>query len=154
MNLMSSERTKDNNKKHRGLGGWLIIIAINFIFQCIGKLYYSYVLVRQLFFEGYLQKIINYKIELYHTFFILTTNLTRFILAIIVLFLLFSKRKTFPKYLTIFYVFSLIFAIIYIILSIMVGRPDYMNFFASLIAAAIWIPYVFKSKRVKDTFII
>ena len=82
------------------------------------------------------------------------------ILCIYLIYLFFTKNKRFPKY----YIFITLFVILTIpvdayLASIvlpnekMLDMDTIKSFFQSLFSGAIWIPYMLKSERVRNTFV-
>ncbi|NER17140.1 DUF2569 family protein [Spongiivirga citrea] len=152
-----------SNKK--GIGGWLILPAIGITIT-------PFVLIVGVLTGGFLDESTWVALGSYDAatrieigalyLFELVYNVGSMIFVILLCILFYSKRTSLPKLIIIFYVLNVVFQIIDIvladlILSDVLTNTDYKNsskgIIRGIIAAAIWIPYFFKSERVKNTFV-
>lgn len=149
----------------KGLGGWLIIVGIGITISPLITSYQLYSLYIPIFQDGsfamltnpaYTTYIPNFEVLLYAE---IALNILMTLVGLYLIYLFFTKHRYFPKLyiaLAIFYPLFLLadtVAVSYII-------PDTNTFdmetvrqlTQSIIAAAIWIPYMLVSERVKKTF--
>lgn len=141
-------------KNLQGIGGWLILVAIDLAVDPLG---YLLILGGSLFLmlspAG--QTLLAVRPGVGGLLLLNAAIDTLFIVALIVLNLQFyAKKKTFPR-LVIGYLaasFILQVAIHQMIIQYMPTFPSF-GAFDSLIAAGVWIPYFLLSKRVKQTFV-
>ena len=163
-NNSSSSTTSASQLK--GLGGWLIFVGIGLIFGTI-KVLASVVSIYKPFMNtDLLENVTNVNSAAYIPNFALLfyaeliVNLFIILLCIYLIYLFFRKNKKFPKY----YIFITLFVILTIpvdayLTSVilpdekMLDKDTIKSFFQSLFAGAIWIPYMLKSVRVRNTFI-
>ncbi|GAA4360552.1 DUF2569 domain-containing protein [Kangiella marina] len=149
----------------KGLGGWLIVVAIGIV---LNPILLSYQLNQELFpliSDGTLAVLSDpssdYYIEYFAALFYaeLALNIALLLAWLSLLFLFFYKHKAFPR------IFILVISLVpFIVLldSVMVNKilPEVSIFNAetikllarSIVYAAIWIPYMLMSERVKKTF--
>jgi hypothetical protein len=136
-----------------GIGGWLYLIAIGLVISpllTLGSLIelfdvYSYVDV------GALKSVLLLEIIF---------NLVVFTLVVLVIYHFAKMKKFFPHIFTIFLITNVVILIVDNEMANAVleftteeNTETYAAIARSIIYAAIWIPYVYKSKRVKNTFI-
>lgn len=154
---------KDNLK---GLGGWLILVGIGVVIApfrlayMYGPIYYS------IFTDGTFEILTTPGTEYYHSLwgpFLIGEALINSILvfaSVYLVYLYFAKHYLFPKV----YIAIIVFSLIFIPLDAWVGSfiitdepmftPEIIKEFTqTLIGAAIWVPYMLVSKRVKATFV-
>lgn len=150
----------------KGLGGWLILIGFGLIIGPIRQIialssgYKPYLdtdLFERLTTPSSSSYIPNFKFLFYGE---IIVSVFLILLSIYLLFLFFTKSKKFPKN----YIFISLFIILYIpvdafLVTTIVPNANVVDgemvksFFQTLISGAIWIPYMMKSERVKNTFI-
>jgi len=144
---MSSAET--TQKELRGIGGWLIGIAIGLPLMIIVTLFGDYYVFTTL--------IPMMEEEMVSIFTILLmTDMVFVCYGGYLAFLFFNKDYRFPEQIKIFYIVSIayeVFALYMISGGYDLESSDYRELFKGIIAAAIWIPYFNKSIRVKNTFI-
>ena len=87
-------------------------------------------------------------------------NLILIFASFYLLFLFFKKSKFFPSYFIYFRLFNVLFLALDIIFAKMIFPEEPIfdptiarDLFQVILAAAIWIPYMLRSRRVKNTFI-
>ena len=69
--------------------------------------------------------------------------------------LFFKKRKEFPRYFIIYLAANFVLILIdYLIIAGVNPSADASDLGRAFIASAIWIPYLLKSRRVKETFVL
>jgi len=150
----------------KGLGGWLIFVGIGLIIGSIKVLASVISIYKPFMNTDLLEKVTNANSATYIPNFALLfyaeiiVNSFILILCAYLIYLFFGKNKKFPKY----YIFITLFVILTIpvdayLTSIvlpdekMLDKDTVKSFFQSLFAGAIWIPYMLKSVRVRNTFI-
>lgn len=144
----------------KGIGGWLVLVAIGLIVSPI-RLAYSIIV-------DYLPQInssewatLNFPAFKNLFYGELVINSLFVVFAIVLLVLFFSEDRRFPKYMIAFYIANLTFVIAdFAIASFhplirLAANPEggIMEVVRSVAAAAIWIPYFLVSQRVKNTFV-
>jgi hypothetical protein len=131
-----------NEKKIEGLGGWLILVQIGFIFSVIINL--------EFLLYPYGQSVIAFLQQTYNIPSLITILLFCSIIFFYIysLFLMYQKKKGFVKWaiFTLWYTFG-INAIIVLTIS-----GELMNLLFALASAILWTSYFKQSKRVKNTF--
>jgi hypothetical protein len=155
-----------NANEPKGLSGWLKLVAIGLF---LGVIKYIALLIstyNEFINTDSLQDLTNINSQTYiPNFKILfyteiVVNLFIFAMLIYLIYLFFKSKSIFPKY----YIFISLFIIFAIPIDSYVAAkivPDLevfdsdtiKSFLQSLVSGAIWIPYMLKSKRVKNTFI-
>ena len=167
-NQTASKRntTIANANEPKGLSGWLILVGIGLFLSLIKQIaffnstfkpYINTDLLKELTNIDSQAYIPNFKI-LFYTEAIVNLFITALLIYLIYLF--FKKKDIFPKY----YIFISLFSILaipvgsYLVATIMPNVEAFdadtiKSIIQSLVAGAIWIPYMLKSKRVKNTFI-
>lgn len=150
----------------KGLGGWLILVGGGLIFGLIKLIVTLIAIYKPLMNDFELKELSDINSPAYIPNFSLLlyaealVNTFIILLSVYLIYLYFKKKNTFPKY----YIFITLFVIITIpidayLTSIVFPEEDMFDkdtvksFFQSLFSGAIWIPYMVKSKRVKNTFI-
>ena len=143
---MSSGETAQ--KELKGIGGWLIVIAIGLPYTIIGTLFGDYYVFTTLMpmMDEEMVSILTV---------LLMTDMIFVCYAGYLAFLFFNKDYRFPEQIKIFYIVSIVYEIfaLYMISGYGLESSDYRQIIAALIRGAIWIPYFNKSIRVKNTFI-
>lgn len=151
----------NKNKEINGLGGWLILLSIGLIFSPI-KFLISLSEFTPAFDQGVWTALMQLDTSgLWATILITETiwNTVIFIAMLYLIFLFFSERSTFPKlYIAVSLLTVVFLPLDYYLASKVVhesaiDKGVMKDFIVALIGAAIWIPYLLMSKRVKNTFI-
>jgi hypothetical protein len=119
----------------KGLGGWLILIQLMVIFSVIYNLILVIVLPLALFFDVPLN---------IRFFVILLGSVVGLVLNVIIIFLMYSKRKSFLFYATISLYFDAVLSFLIF---------DMLSAVVNLILTVIIVDYLNKSYRVKNTFV-
>jgi len=135
-------------KELKGIGGWLIFIAIGMPFSIIATLFGDYYV-----FTSFIP-MMDEEIASIITILLVTDMIFLCYLGYLT-FLFFNKDYRFPEQIKIFYIVAIgyeVFAL-YMISGLGLEVADYRELFRCIISAAIWIPYFNKSIRVKNTFI-
>jgi transglutaminase-like putative cysteine protease len=154
-------------EKPRKLGGWLILVTIGIsitplllIYDLISapEYYNSYMWQGIFTLDGSSQNLMFGLLMGFEQIY----NIVFLVFSVFVFMLLYNKRSTFPFFGVIFYVVSAIFIIIDSMLALNIN-PEvftaadklelYNEVTRSIIAAIIWVPYILRSKRVKQTFV-
>ncbi|WP_339219555.1 DUF2569 domain-containing protein [Paenibacillus sp. FSL W7-1279] len=152
--------------KVEGLGGWLVLVQISMYFSLITI---TYLLFNHIFpvFEPEIWSMITdkgsaaYNQSLVQLILFETVVNVLFIIALVfALFLLYRKKKAFPKLMIGYILFSLLTSIVdYVAVSqieILAQGNDgtfMREVTRSILYACIWIPYFIRSKRVRNTFV-
>ena len=145
-----------SNSQYEGIGGWLILVAIN---RVLGPLILLYALL-----HTYLPLLINPRAQSYlqthgalHALLLFEaiTILILFLIDIWLDYLFFTKRRAFPTFMICFLVFQCIYVFIdhFTAIALMSKSSSSNTLVSTLLAAAIWIPYYLRSRRVKVTFV-
>jgi hypothetical protein len=133
--IFNKKRKKKGKQELRGLGGWLILIQISFISNALSYLFFILLFL--------LSSVYN----TYPRIWILVLSILSIIalvLNLFVLFLMYTKRKSFPIYAEILLFYDVVITFIMF---------DILNSIINLILMGIIIYYLINSKRVKNTFI-
>ena len=156
---------KDDNEV-KGLGGWLILVGIGVVIGPflltyeVGPLYYS------VFSNGGYEYLTTPGTDAYQPLlgplliFEATVNSIQILASFYLIYLFFSKNYLFPK----LHIGILMFSVFFIpfdawlVSYIFPEEPMFdpattEDFFRSLFAAIIWVPYMLISQRVKATFV-
>lgn len=149
-----------------GLGGWLVLVQISIYFSLITI---TYLLFNHIFpvFEPEIWSMITdkgspaYNRSLVQLILFETVVNVVFVIALIfALFLLYRKKRAFPKLMIAYILFSLLTSIVdYVAVSQIeiLAQGDNGTFMRevtrSILYACIWIPYFIRSKRVRNTFV-
>jgi len=96
-------------------------------------------------------------------YFNITSSVSLFIFLFFLLFSFLHKKQNFPKLMAIYFVLNISIGVIILVLIDKIGLSNLLeskdlqdmsaSLFKSFIAAIIWIPYLFISKRAKGTFV-
>lgn len=134
----TQEKKIDTDFRYAIIAGWLIIPAIEVIFSFIGIV--SSLFVSNLFaYDSSNQWIYIF------SYIVSWLYIPLFIYIIVAWF---RRKKTLPKFMIIYYLISMLVAIIFLFHFKHIGAEWF-----SILFNLIWIGYFFKSKRVKETFI-
>lgn len=150
----------------QGIGGWLILVAIGRITAPILLLFTILQVYLSYFRDGLLQELSNPDNQAYSSLwrpiilFEMGINVILFIVGIILLYLFFSKKRSFPQVFIGFCIFTILVTIVDGILGYNLQKEltsdyDYTgiaHIFKAVVNSGIWIPYMLLSKRVKNTF--
>ncbi len=150
----------------KGLGGWLILICFIILLTPPTIIFDVVPTYIEIFAEGTWQNIINVDSldysPLLATVIIIEIiyNFLMVLVSAILLYLFIAKNSIFPWVFIVWFGSSLIFLpldewLIYIIYpkDPMFDPEILEGYFRELVGAAVWIPYMLKSKRVKATFV-
>jgi len=158
-------KAPQKNVGAEGLGGWLILVGIGLIISPIRIAAIEFTILG-LFFDGTWSAISNSTSEFYNPMlaaiipleFVL--NLAFVFGFIFLIYLFFTKSDIFPRWFITIYAANLAFIFLDAVV-VKVAVPDQplldpettKEFARSLVACAVWIPYMLKSKRVEATFV-
>ena len=162
---VSKKNEEHNNEQLNGISGWLIIVAIGIILSPIYIVQSLFPLYSEIFNNGSWEILTTPGTAEYSPLWapILITeiavNIGLVLLWIYIAIIFFLKKSTFPN----IYIGALLFSIVFIVIdayAVKLVIPNEPVFDAdttnalinSFIHAAIWIPYILMSKRVKATF--
>jgi hypothetical protein len=158
--------TENKEKELKGIGGWLILVAISVVLSPIRILVDFVPLYYPLFTEGIWEALITPTSEVYNPLWAplligeIVFNSLMFLASFYLIYLFFSKHYLFVKTFITLIVISLIFIPLdsWFVTLILPQEPvfdlDTTREFARIaIFAIIWIPYMLISKRVKATFV-
>lgn len=149
-----------------GLGGWLVVIALGLFATPIRLVIVMVQTYPPLFGAGRWEKLTTPGSPHYHPLWKplvigeVVANFVFIAFAVYLLYLFFRKSRRFPSY----YIGLLVSSIVFILAdSFVVGivvpgqgitsAGSMQELTRSLVASAIWIPYLFVSKRVRNTFV-
>lgn len=163
---MSDSEFELEETKLTGLGGWLIIVGFGLMITPI--VIFSTLLSEHLplFTDGTFALLTSEISEHYIPGFSIIMsyeilgNLILIFASFYLLFLFFKKSKFFPSYFIYFRLFNVLYIALDIIFAKMIFPEEPVldpsiarELFQVIFAAAIWIPYMLRSQRVKNTFI-
>jgi pSer/pThr/pTyr-binding forkhead associated (FHA) protein len=163
---VSTNNEEHNNEQLNGISGWLIIVAIGIILSPINIFVYLFPLYSEIFNNGSWEILTTPGTADYSPFWapILITeiavNIGLILLWIYIAIIFFLKKSSFPY----IYIGALLFTLAFIVIDAFAVKLVFPNdpvfnadttkeLSRSFIHAAIWIPYILISKRVKATFI-
>ena len=163
---MNDEELEREEIKLTGLGGWLFFVGLGLLISPISVCSVLLTEFLPLFSTEFFSSVTSEISEDYipgYSFLISYEILGSLILifaSFYLLFLYFKQSKFFPSY----YIYLRLFAVIHIALDIIFFKmifPEEPMFDPStardlsqgILSAAIWIPYMLRSRRVKNTFI-
>ncbi|TCM68075.1 uncharacterized protein DUF2569 [Acinetobacter calcoaceticus] len=155
-----------NEKKElRGLGGWLILVAIGLVLSASAVLVSIYPFFEMLSAEKW-EILAAFEPETFNSelrsiiFAEIGFNILLFFAFLYVIYLFFSKHYLFPKFFIAIQVVVIFYILVdsYVVSLIPPMEPmlDYdtiKSLVRALIYAAFWITYMLKSERVKQTFV-
>ena len=149
-----------------GISDWLILVAIGVVISPIRISISMMKTFPELFSTGVWDALTTPETSVYSPFWApliiveILLNCALLLTSIYIAYLFFTKKKRFPKWYIGIMVFSLVFMVFEAFLANLLfpSVPVFdsgmtIDFVRSLIYAAIWIPYMLVSKRVKATFI-
>ena len=165
-NNINSSTATTSSSQLKGLGGWLILVGFGLILGLIKVIAFVISTFMPVMEGNFLANVANPNAPEFIPNFVLLfyaeliVNAFLILMLIYLLYLFFKKNKSFPKN----YIFISLFAIIVIPVDaylVSVVIPDekiwdvetLKSFIQTLLSGAIWIPYMLKSQRVRNTFI-
>lgn len=135
----------DYDKSLNGFGGWMAVFIIGHFLSILAIISGTVQLSDYRGFNEQIDTLINISIVL---------AIVELILVIIVIYLIFKRNILFRKIFVIRVVVSIAFAVgLEIYIYTLFGTVDSTQILYSIVPAAIWVTYVYRSKRVKNTFI-
>ena len=156
----------EQDKELKGLNGWLLLVGFGVLLSPIRILFTSMTTFSDVYKDGVWNLLTNTDsvsyIPYWGSLIILevTFNVIIFIASLYLVYLFFKERKAFPK-IYIFLVLASLFFIVFDTFSASLVISDQKSlddetvkeFLRVFVGACIWIPYLLKSKRVRNTFI-
>ncbi len=152
-------------KEPEGLGGWLILICLGLFFTIISIASLLSTTYIPFFFDGTWEILTTPGSEVYHELFgpiliyEMVGNTLIMLLAGTLIYLFFTKSPFFPKLAIAYFAGNLLFVGLDLVLVGLIpavaasgGMESIQALIRSMVGAAIWIPYMLFSKRVKNTF--
>jgi hypothetical protein len=156
----------ENNDDLKGIGGWLILVALGVVFSPIRLLAMFIPIYKPIFEDGTWEALTTVGSEAYLpslSFLLIgeiAFNSAMVLASLYLIYLFFSKHYFFPKLYIALIAVSLIFIPLdaWFVSEIFPNEPMFdqettKEFMRTLIAAVIWVPYMLVSKRVKATFV-
>jgi hypothetical protein len=146
----------DSDSHLEGLSGWLILVGIGLV---LGPLFLLHTLVTvhlRAFINPVTQSYLQKHAALHAlVFFEAITNLIFLFLDVWLIYLFFTKRRAFPTFMILFFVFQCIFITTdhFAVIAITSKTSSINTLVRAFLAAAVWIPYYIRSRRVKVTFV-
>jgi hypothetical protein len=155
-----------SDNRYRGIGGWLLLVLLGLVitpFRAFGMVITTHL---PIFTSGRFNELIDPASPDYHPLwavllpFEVLFNVLVGSAAIVGLVLMFRRSRAFPKWMIGFYLFSAGFVIADLIVAQLIPAVAAQDMseaagetIRALVAAAIWVPYMRVSKRVKATFV-
>jgi len=156
---------EEEKRGPEGLGGWLVLVAIGLVVTPIRIAILFLQLYVPLFADGIWGQITNPASPDYHPMwgpliiFEMAGNLVLMCTAIVALTLFFRRSRHFPKLMIGFYLGGLLFVVLDHFsmqfiphLAAQSDPGDVQELVRSFVTCAIWIPYMLRSRRVRNTF--
>ncbi len=150
----------------KGLGGWLILVGIGVVVSPLRLMYEAVELYWPIFRDGTFDELTNPASEIYHPLWgtvllgEMFTNFLFFVASLLLLVWFFEKSVRFPRWYIIFVLTNIgfLFASAAALQLVMPELPfmeqsDIVDVAKAVIAAAVWVPYLLVSERVKNTFV-
>ncbi len=150
----------------KGLGGWLILVGLGLGIAILRLLFILVTIFLPLFLQGQWSLLTTQGSEHYHALwgpliiFEIVGNLALITLAGYLLYLFFTKSHRFPRFFIGYVLLQLLVVIGDFFLANLIpavasenNTESWTEMFRSIIYALIWIPYMLRSKRVKNTFV-
>lgn len=154
------------NENLKGLNGWLVLVGIALVIFPIRLGFLSGPLFYNMFTDGSFEYLTTPGTESYHPLwkplliFEASYNALLFISSLVLAYLFVTKHYLFPKGYSVFLFLPVVILPLdlYLASLIPMGEDPFdpatlKEMVRSVIAALIWIPYMFLSKRVKATFV-
>lgn len=148
------------------IGGWLILVAFGVVLSPIRMAAQFFQLYFALFSNGSWAALTTPGSEAYNALWMplllleMGVNAGLFIFSLVIVFLFFSRKRLFPRFYIIGLMFSLAFQLLdaWAFSAVLTDEPmfdpDTVNgLLQLLVGAAIWVPYMLVSKRVRATFV-
>ncbi len=153
-----------NRSNIEGIGGWLILVLLGLAITPISIVFQLLTMYLPVFNNGVWQALNDPASQTYNPtlakliVFECVCNLLIMGLSILALVLMFTKSRHFPRMMIGFYAVNLAFVglDLYLAQHVQIAENDgdgFRTLIRTVIAAAIWIPYMLVSKRVKATFV-
>jgi hypothetical protein len=163
---LALEETTPARPRLEGLSGWLVLVGLGLFLTPIRALAY-FVQTYSVYATAQWNALTVPGTDAYHAFwapyliFALVVNLTSLVLAVLLLVLFFRKRHSFPRVYIGFLIFNVVALAIDHLgarqLSAVLEESDLAEssteLARSVVACAIWIPYMVVSRRVRATFV-
>lgn len=165
-NNTNSSSAITSSSQLKGLGGWLILVGFGLIFGLLRLIVALNTAFKPYIDSDLLDKLTNPNsvsyVPNFNLLFYAESAISIFfiLMFLYLIFLFFTKNKKFPKY----YIFITLTIILYVPVDSYLTSvifPDakvwsgetVKSIFQALFSGAIWIPYMLKSRRVRNTFI-
>ena len=164
---MDERTAADRVEGPSGLGGWLILPAIGLIVTPFRLMAYLLTDLLPIFQDGSWDFLTTPGTEAYHPMwapvilFELAGNLFFVVMAVVLIFLFFTKSHRFPRLMIVFLLSNLAFVFgdyalantIPFVANMEADAEVYKEMARGIGGVAIWVPYFLVSKRVKNTFV-
>jgi Protein of unknown function (DUF2569) len=139
-----------------GIGGWLILSAIGLVLSPLIYLFRLVMTFLPFFTNTRLQALLQTHQALHAL--ILFEAITQIILIAMLVWLIymfFNRKRAFPTFMILFYVLACVIQSADHFAAIVITQKSIssLTLIRTLLAAAIWIPYYLRSRRVKVTFV-
>ena len=156
---------EERNRGPEGLGGWLILPAIGLVLTILKIASYFGMQVAPLIADGTYARVITPGDDLYHPLWLPLVvveaggNATLLLMAMGAICLFFMRSRWFPRVHIAFILFNAVLALTVFFLGAQIPllaeahtMQAVSDMARGLIAAAIWVPYMLTSQRVRNTF--
>lgn len=155
-----------NGNEPNGIGGWLILIAINLVWTLLSALQVINTVCITFIFNGALEELSTPGSTAYSALwkptilFELASNILTLLLSIVLIYLFFRKKKIFPKVFIGLLLFRILVNLINAVFTLFLSKSTSIDTSSNLAApiaqpilqVVIWGYYMLNSVRVKNTF--
>ena len=149
-----------------GLAGWLVLVGIGLLISPIRLLILTWSIFAPIILEGYWAVLTTPGSEVYHPMWApllvveLVANVALIFTAICLIILFFMRSRSFPRVYTWMAVLSLLFIVLDMFATKLILPDEPLldpgtarELGRAIFTVAIWVPYMHRSKRVKNTFV-
>ncbi|WP_058188912.1 DUF2569 domain-containing protein [Terracidiphilus gabretensis] len=146
----------DSDRHLEGLSGWLILVGIGLVLSPVIILFRIFTVHLRVLINPHMQSYLQTHGTLHAL--ILVEAITNVLLVLMLVwlnYLFFTKRRAFPTFMIFYFVFQCIFiAGDHFAAVFLLAKPSSsLTLVRTFVAAAVWIPYYLRSRRVKVTFV-
>lgn len=149
---------RPSNRAGIPIGGWLNLMAFGLVFGALTSSYYTYQSIMTFFtrdYEGLQYEIDNFTRNVIRQidFYTMVVGIITFLSILLLNYLFFNRRKVFINFYIFFSAISVFVCFVDELLANMIEYTVYEHTIGVSIASLVWVTYLLRSRRVKDTFI-